>query len=80
MYVKHKKNHTLLFLISTHKLYLGDDYVTYDVTMQEPVGNESITTDMKSIGIHLLNYQPIRNTLPFSIVENQQGQFCRSLP
>ena len=54
-YVNYKKNNVLILLISSQKMYFGDDDAFYDVIIQEPVWKWRQTTDMKSAGIHLLN-------------------------
>ena len=41
----------LISIISSQKLYFGDDDAIYDVIIQEPFENDVITTDMKSAGI-----------------------------
>ena len=56
MCVKYEKNNILILQISTQKFYFGDDDAIYNVIMQNQFENDAITKDMKSTGIHLLNY------------------------
>ena len=44
-------------LISTHKLYFSNDKAIYDVIKCKNQFENDITTDMKSAGIHLQNFQ-----------------------
>ena len=60
------ENNVLILLISSQKLYFGDDDAIYDVIIQEPV----MTTDMKSAGIHFFQtYSTI------FILDKSTGQF-----
>ena len=61
-----KKNNILILQISTQKFYFGDDDAIYNDIMQNQFENDAITTDMKSTGIHLLNYKSFRHTQPVS--------------
>ena len=36
-YVNYKKNNVLILLISSQKMYFGDDDAFYDVIIQEPL-------------------------------------------
>ena len=40
------------------------------------IENDTITTDMKSAGIHLLNKYSFRPTQLFFFYTHRQGQFC----
>ena len=55
------KNNILSLLFSTQKLYFGDNDAVHD-----QFENDIITTDLKSAGIHLLNYYSFRHTQQFS--------------
>ena len=61
------KNNVLSLLISTQKLYFGDNDAISDV----------ITTDMISAGIHLLNYLSLRHIQLFSFLDLSTGPICR---
>ena len=67
------ENNILIFLISKQKLFFGDDDAIYDVIIKNQFENDVITRDMKSAGIHLLNYQSFRHTQPFLFLDESTG-------
>ena len=64
MYVNYEKNNVLILLISSQKLYFGDDDTIDE--FKNLFENDVITTDLKSAAIHLLNQFSFRHTQPFS--------------
>ena len=64
-------NNIVILLIWTQKVYFSDDDAIYDVIIQEPVWKWR--HDMKSAGIHLLNYFSLRQTQPFSFLDKWTG-------
>ena len=63
----------LNLVISTQMSYFCDIDAIYDVIMQEPVGNDVMTTDIKSVGIHLLNNHSLRPSQSFSFLDKSTG-------
>ena len=80
VYVNYEKNNLLILLISTQKSYFCDNDAIYEVIMKKRLENDVITTDIKSAGIHLLNYHSLRPFQSFSCLDKSTGQFCRSWP
>ena len=67
------KNNILSLLISTQKLYFGDNDAIYDVIILEPSLKDVIATAMISAGIHFLNYYSFRHTQSFSFLDKSTG-------
>ena len=68
-YMNYEKNSILIFIISTWKLYVGDDDTIYDAIIKTKFENDVIPSDMKSAGIHSLNCYSFRHLKPFSFLD-----------
>ena len=68
-----RKYNILILIISTQNLHFGDDDAIFYVLIQEPVWVCVITTDMKSVVIHLLKYFSFRQTQTFSYFNKVTG-------
>ena len=55
------------------KVVFGDDDAIHDIRLKKQFENDVITIEMKSAGIHLLNYQSFRHSQPFLFLDKSTG-------